>query len=235
MADENGVHSGIHNGHRQRLLKKYKENGIDSLEEHELLEILLFFAFSRCNTNELSHNLLNKFGSIENVFKSSIDELTKINGIGSSSALLIKFLGDFSELYGRSDQKIYNLKAFENIIQFCTEHFTDQENENCHFIFLDKRKNLITHQSLTNCKFSLVNLDLKKIINKAIDLNSDSIIIVHNHPNGSSVASSNDVKYTRSIAEMIAPLDLSLVDHIIMGIDGFFSMRRSNLMNDIWK
>lgn len=235
MADENGTHKGIHDGHRQRLLKKYTKGGIDSLEEHEILEVLLFFAFSRCNTNEISHILLNKFGSIENIFRASITDLTKINGIGSSSALLLKFLGDFSELYGRSDQKLYNLKAFENIIQFCNDHFIDKENENCHFIFLDKRKNLITHQSLTNCKFSLVNIDMKKVINNAIDVNSDSIIIVHNHPNGSSVASSNDVKYTRSIAEMLAPLELSLVDHIIIGTDGFFSMRRSNLMNDIWK
>lgn len=224
----------LHKGHRQRLMKKYLENGIQSLEEHELLEILLFFAFSRCNTNELSHTLINKFGSVYNVLNSPVDELTKINGIGESSAVLLRFLGDFCDNLKTFSDTPVKLDNVNKMIEFCKECFANEPRENCHFLMLDNRNYLLATFTMTDCNFSTVNIDMKSVMMKALNVNAKGIILVHNHPNGASMASTNDVKNTRVFAESLAPLEIQLCDHIIIGNDGIFSMRRSMLIKDIW-
>lgn len=225
----------MHKGHRQRLLKKYLENGIHSLEEHEVLEVLLFFAFSRCNTNEISHSLINKFGSISNVINTPVDEIKQIKGVGETSAVLLRFLGDFVDAYHINKDFAVKLDNIDDVISFCGECFPNGDTESCHFIMLDKRKYLTACMNMTECEFSSVSIDLRSVLMKAFNVNASFMIFVHNHPNGPAAASNSDVKATRDIANTLNSLGISVIDHIIIGSDGYFSMRRSNIMEDIWK
>ena len=88
-----------HAGHRERLRKKFLLGDIDSLEDHEILELALFYAIPRKNTNEISHNLLDKFGSIPAIFDAPINALKGVNGIGESSAVFIKLMCSLTRLY----------------------------------------------------------------------------------------------------------------------------------------
>ena len=88
--------AGIHKGHRQRMLKRYLEHGIDSFEDHELLEIFLFSAYSRRNTNDIAHRLIERFGSLEGVMHADYDALCEVDDVGPTAAGLICFLKDFS-------------------------------------------------------------------------------------------------------------------------------------------
>lgn len=225
----------LHKGHRQRMLTKYLENSINSLEEHEILEVLLFFAFSRCNTNELSHELIRKFGSIENVLNAPIDELSKVKGIGRSSAVLLRFLGDFIDCFSMPDNSSVRLNSIEQVVEFCKLRFQNAEKEFCHFIMLDKRNYYIACISLSECHFSSVNINLKTVLMKAFNVNASSAVIVHNHPNSTATASNNDVKNTRVIAQTLSTLNIGLIDHVIIGTDGCYSMRSEHLLEDIWK
>ena len=224
----------LHKGHRQRLLKKYLENGFNSLEEHEILEILLFFAFSRCNTNELSHRLIKKFGSVKDVLCAHKDELTEIEGIGETTAVLLNFLGDIVDGIGMRKEPTIRLENIDSVIRFCKEFFPITDKESCHFIMLDKRRYLLACMNMAGSEFSLVNIDMRAVLLKAFNVNASSLILVHNHPNAPSVASNNDVRYTRQIAETLTPLNIDLLDHIIIGNDGCLSMRRSKLLGDLW-
>ncbi len=225
----------LHKGHRQRLLKKYVENGINSLEEHEILEVLLFFVFSRCNTNEIGHELIKRFGSVENVLNAPIDEISKIKGIGESSAVLLRFLGDVVDCMNVSDNSSIKLNSIEKIIEFCKLRFSNADKEFCHFVMLDKRNIYIACISLSGCRFSSVNVNLKSVLMKAFNVNACSAIIVHNHPNSTAAASNSDVNNTRVIAQTLGSLDIGLIDHVIIGTDGYYSMRSERLLEDIWK
>ena len=72
-----------HAGHRRRMIEKLKT---DSLLEHELLEVLLFNALPRRNTNDLAHKLLGEFGSVKEILSAPIEQLTKVEGVGESVA-----------------------------------------------------------------------------------------------------------------------------------------------------
>lgn len=225
----------VHKGHRQRLLDKYLQNGINSLEDHEVLEILLFFALSRCNTNDISHKLINRFGSISGVINAPIDEIMEIDGVGQSSAVLLRFLGDFVDNYKVNNNYTCQLNSQEKIIEFCKNSFINNEKESFHLLFLDKRKYLVSHISLTDCKLNSVIVDLKSILMKAFNTNAGSIIFVHNHPNAPAIASENDINTTRNIMDLFSKVDINIIDHIIIGNDGYHSMRKSGTLPELWK
>lgn len=84
MADKN-----LHKDHRKRLRKRYAEEGIDFFEDHNVLELLLFYALPRVDTNPIAHRLISRFGSLSGVFSASEDELCEVEGMGKASAGLL--------------------------------------------------------------------------------------------------------------------------------------------------
>ena len=79
---------GLHDGHRARKKEQFRRQGLDGFADHEVLELLLYYAIPRKDTNELAHRLLQKFGSLQNVFSAPLEELAKVDGVGESAALL---------------------------------------------------------------------------------------------------------------------------------------------------
>ena len=80
---------GLHDGHRQRMKERFARHGLDSFAEHEALELLLYYAIPRRDTNELAHTLLDRFGSLERVLLAPREELMKVPGVGEGAALLL--------------------------------------------------------------------------------------------------------------------------------------------------
>lgn len=74
----------IHDGHRARLRATFVENGLDGFNELNSLELLLFYAIPRRDTNELAHTLLDRFDSLDGVFDASLYELMSVEGIGET-------------------------------------------------------------------------------------------------------------------------------------------------------
>ena len=79
-----------HEGHRSKLKKRFLTQGLTGFEDHNILELILFFAIPRRDTNVIAHELLNKFGSFSRVFEASVEELCSVDGIGEHAAHLIK-------------------------------------------------------------------------------------------------------------------------------------------------
>ncbi len=86
------------NGHRQRLRKRAANYGFESLENHEFLEMLLFYAIPRKNTNQIAHELIARFGSLKGVFNASVEELENA-GLSRRAAVWINFISYYSEIY----------------------------------------------------------------------------------------------------------------------------------------
>ena len=89
---------GIHDGHRERLRKRFLENGLSGFNEINALELLLFYALPRVDTNPIAHALLDRFKNLQGVFGASVEELKEIPGISESSAVLIKMVPEICKL-----------------------------------------------------------------------------------------------------------------------------------------
>ena len=84
---------GLHDGHRQRAKERYRQVGADALADHELLELALFYAIPRQDTNPIAHRLLDTFGSLSAVFEASTAELMERGGLSKNAATVIHSIG----------------------------------------------------------------------------------------------------------------------------------------------
>ena len=89
---------GLHDGHRARKKEQFRRQGLDGFADHEVLELLLYYAIPRKDTNEIAHRLLQKFGSLQNVFSAPLEELAKVDGVGESAALFLTLVGGICQM-----------------------------------------------------------------------------------------------------------------------------------------
>ena len=158
--------AGPHDGHRNRMRQKYLQNGADSLELHELIEMLLYYGVPRKNTNELAHKLLDDFGSVSAIFDAPFD-LLKSSGVSESCAVLLKLVPDFCRLYFedryRSEQKIINAdNAGDTIFQ----KFIGRTEEVAVLMLLDSKQRELFCGVVNRGSFSGVEINLQKIVLK---------------------------------------------------------------------
>lgn len=223
-----------HEGHRQRMWQKYLEHGIGIFEEHELLEILLFILIPRVNTNEISHDLINRFGSLKDVLDASFGDLQKVTGIGKNSAVQLKFIGDISEYVSRKKHEAITFDSSSSIIDFCIDHYKNVPYECVSFFLLDDKLTLIYKEDMEIDKPNETDFDYRKIIKQVVKFECRAVILSHNHPEGSAYASNIDITTTRTLASLLKAIDVKIVDHIVIQGNTGYSMRKSGEATELW-
>ncbi|MBQ8196013.1 MAG: DNA repair protein [Oscillospiraceae bacterium] len=223
-----------HKGHRQRMLKKYTELGIGCFEDHEILEILLYSAYTRRNTNDIAHDLIKRFGSLNGVLNASYDDLCEVENVGPNAAAMLCFFKDFALRHNVHDNSGVVLDTSEKLRSFCHTLLSKNRIEVAHALFLDDSYTLISEAQISVGVTNRVEFDLKKIVAKALKSQSSHVVLVHNHPGGVTMASATDVAATRRTANALKELGIELVDHIIVNEESSYSMRMARMLPDIW-
>ena len=208
-----------HDGHRERLKKRFL-NSPDSFENHELLELILFYAIPRKNTNETAHKLLSRFGSVKGILDANIDALTEVEDIGPNAALYIKAIAKLLSKYEYTEQKGDGLlKTPATLSIFLRSLFVGTQNETSYILLFDNSKKLITCEKIGE-GFSMEHtLSLRKIVSSALSSNASFAILVHNHPNGRALPSGEDIHATNRIKILLESLGVSLMEHFIVAQD----------------
>lgn len=226
----------MHEGHRERMRKRYLLDGADSFEDHELLELLLFYGIPRKNTNTEGHNLLEYFGTFSNIFEAPIDEIKKVEGIGENSAILIKLIPD---IYRRikKDKALPKprIDSVETAGKFLIAHYTGILNENVTLICLDNKGNIKDISTISYGSVSQVAINSRVLLQTAIKFNAVSAIIAHNHPQSIELPSFEDIESTVKIKSILDEIDVSLLDHIIVSGENYLSMASSREYSYIFR
>ena len=222
----------LHAGHRQRLRKKFLQQGADSLEPHELLELLLFYAVPRANTNPTAHQLLRQFGSLKNVLSAPVEDLVRVEGLGESSALLITLV---ARLYCRAmvdsmeeDRDI--LDTTERLGRYFVALLAAEPREVMYQLSLDAKGRLLKRFKVNEGCTAGVDFDVRKIVINAISSNASMAVLAHNHPSGIALPSDEDCTGTEAVREALDVVGVKLVDHIIVADNDFVSFRESRLL-----
>ena len=109
----------LHEGHRRRLKERFLKDGLDGFEAHNVLELLLFYAIPQRDTNDLAHQLLQRFGSLSAVFEADYEELCQLPGVGTNVATLLKLIPDLTRRYLEDlKAEVPVLKDVEQIADF---------------------------------------------------------------------------------------------------------------------
>lgn len=223
-----------HEGHRQRMWQKYLEHGIEIFEEHELLEILLFILIPRVNTNEISHDLIDRFGSLKNVLDAPFGDLQQVKGIGINSAVELRFISDIADYVNRKKHEAITFNSSSAIIDFCVDYYKNKSDECVSFFLLDDKLTLIYKDDMKIDKPNQTDFDYGTILKQVIKFECHAVILSHNHPEGSAYASNIDVTATRTLASLLKAIGVKIVDHIVIQGSTGYSMRKSGEATELW-
>lgn len=228
MAKEKGKIEKIdHSKHRQRLKKRFHNEGLGNFQPHNVLELLLFFSVSRIDTNDIAHLLIDEFGSLSGVLDAPYESLLKVNGIGEHSATLIKLIPELCRYYledAAANMKI--ITSSEDAAEYLIPKFVGLKSEHFYLLCLDNRGTIRKCSLISVGGFTYADANMRKIMSEVINSNATSAILAHNHPHGVAVPSSADRETTFNISNLLSSIDVRLSDHIIVSGDDYFAMAK---------
>ena len=223
---------GVHDGHRERKREQFLRHGADSFADHELLELLLYSAVPRRDTNPLAHDLINYFGSLHAVFSAPAEELQKFSGISQSGAVLLKLIPSIyrrAALSAGENEQI--LDTVEKIGRFFVDLYVAESCEIMYQLCLDAKGRRLNLYKVTDGDPSSVNLNVRKIVENAILSQASMVALAHNHPSGVAVPSHADIVATTMIQTALDSIGIRFADHIIVADGDFISMRQDGIVN----
>lgn len=222
-----------HDDHRQRVYKRFLNEGLEGFEEHNAMEFLLFLARARGDTNSLAHTLINHFGSVANVLDAPVEELMKVNGIGQSASVVLKFIPQMCAYYLESKSAGNNiLNSVDACGEFFKPKFFGKTEEALYMAALDEKRKVLRCVQISDGTANATALNVQKLVTNAVRANATGIILAHNHPGGLALPSSNDVQLTRKVKIALDTINISLVDHLIFCDDDFISFAQTMRLSE---
>lgn len=217
--------------HRSRLRERFRKAGAEGMHDYELLELLLTYAIPRRDVKPLAKKLIEKFGSLSGVLDATQKELEAVKGLGAMSASLIRLVKELYCTYLSEDIMERDvLSSPESVLNFVRVKLAGLSNEAFMVIYMNVKNEVIEHTLLHEGTVDNVAVYPRRVIESALSNHATGIILVHNHPSGNTMPSGEDRVLTQEIAEAASTLDIRVLDHLIVGKDGYFSFMENSLL-----
>ena len=237
MAEEEKTKNNA-KGHRERVRKKFLENGFNGLEDYEVLELLLFYVIPRKDTKAIAKELIKRFKTLANVLKADTLELKTINGLGDVAITFLKMIGALPARIYKDELKNQKLiKDDKNkitdkevLLSFLRNKIGYKNVEKFYVIYLSSSNEVIAFEESSSGTLDRSSIYPREIYKRVIMENAKSIIIAHNHPSGNTCPSKCDIDITNEIAKGLKNFGALLLEHIIITRDSYFSFLEEGLI-----
>ena len=204
---------------REKLIKY----GAKYLAEYELLAIILGVGSSDENVFDLAKKIIDGCTNIKELLDLTYEELIKIKGIKQAKATKIIASIEFAKRIFEYRPANIKLDNPQTIYSFMRLELENKTHEEFFVLYLDKRLRLIKKELLAIGSDDILIFEVKEIFKKALKLNSSNIILVHNHPSGSLTPSGSDLQTTNEVVKIGKNLEITLIDHVIISNEGYYS------------
>jgi DNA repair protein RadC len=227
---------GVHNGHRLRVKQRFLKEGLENFDPHQVLELLLFFGIPMKDTNELAHDLLDHFGGVYQVLEASFEDLRQVKGITDHVATMICFAGQLAKRYWieRSDVGII-MDSTQKIGEYLKYRFAGERNEAVYLMSLDNRLKLLNCTRICSGSVNTTEIRTRLVMRQALQDNATKVVVAHNHPNGHAYPSNADLNTTGALIKALAPVEIRLIDHIVVAEDDYVSMADTRSLQHMFK
>ena len=220
--------------HRQRLRERFRKNGIPGMHDYEILELLLTYAIPRKDVKPFAKELIRQFGGLSAVLDASQKELETILHIGPISSALIRLVKEICGVY-LAERMGYQdvLSSPQAVLDFARVKLAGLPHEAFMVIFLNAKNKVLGQAIIQEGTIDRAVIYPRRIVEEALSRHSAGLILVHNHPSGDAEPSPEDKHLTRSIVEAARTIDIRVLDHIIVGKEGYCSFRERHLLPSI--
>lgn len=232
MPEKGELAMGIHDGHREKMRRRFLTSGLESFADHEALELLLYYAIPRRDTNPIAHGLMERYGSLSAVMAAPVEDLQKVEGVGENAAVLLKLVPRLchkARLADAHSQELI-LNTASRAGAYLMEHFAGERNEVVYQLCLDRKGKLLTCKRLGEGGISSAPLDVRKLVENAILNNASAVILAHNHPSGVAAPSPEDFAATEQARMALDTIHVPLADHIVVADHDFVSFAESGFL-----
>jgi len=228
----------IYKGHRERVVDEFRNNRLAGTEDSRALEMLLFYAIPNGDVNPLAHRLMNHFGSLAGVLEASEEDLVKVrsdnlhkevsakvDSISPHAALLIQLCLEIGKRYQLSKgSKRDVLQTASDYFNVLRGHFYSARNEMVYMICMDAKDKLLSVNKIAEGTFHAAEIVIRKVVEAVIAVNAVRVVLAHNHVSELAIPSAEDKMTTYHVRDVLEPLGVYLLDHLIIVHDDYVSM-----------
>ncbi|HTY87470.1 MAG TPA: DNA repair protein RadC [Candidatus Acidoferrum sp.] len=202
----------------ERPRERLAERGPDALTHAELVAILLRTGLKGANAVEIGRQLLHKFGTLQSLAQTSVDDLQTVKGIGRDKAVTLVAAFALARAMAKDLQRESPvLDNPEAIVRLLREQNLVKSVETFQALLLNTRRRLIRVEDISHGTLDTILVHPREVFRSAIAANAAAIVLVHNHPSGDPTPSEADIKVTRDLIRAGQLLKIEVLDHIIIG------------------
>lgn len=225
-----------HGGHRQRMRRRIKAAGLDGLADHEVLEVLLYFALPRGDTNALAHRLLNHFGSLSQVLEAAPEDLQKLEGIGENAAFVLSLMPGLAARYLRDKNRRRPVfGGTEAFTRYVVDLFAAENREVAYMLCLNGNLQLLHTIRLSEGSLASVEVPVSLVVERALQAKARGVVLAHNHPSGRQKVSHEDFELTKRCIKALDCVNIKLLDHLVVCGNTYISFRECKYMEPLRK
>lgn len=218
-------------GHRERVRRRFLDEGLDGFKDYEALEMLLFYAVPRQDTKVIAKRLIDQFGSLQAVFHTPPDRLMQEAGLTEATAALIAMLPQLArkieEQQAQENARIRStLDAGRDVIAM----FRGRQDESVRILCLNASGKVVRRARIAEGDVNAVHFPIRKLVEEALACKAVSVILAHNHPGGTMAPSQEDLDATKAAKAALETVGIRLLDHLIVSGDNYCSLREEGYL-----
>jgi len=213
------------------MRRRFLKGGLESFADHEALELLLYYAIPRRDTNPVAHALMERYGSLSAVLAAPVEDLKQVAGIGESAAILLKLPLQICGKAKMADvEQETVLSSVERVGAYLLDRFAGESNEVIYQLCLDRKGKLLACKRIGEGGVSDAEMNLRRMVENAVLTKASGVILAHNHPSGIALPSAEDIAATQKAKAAMDVIGVVLADHIIVADGDFVSLAQSGYL-----
>jgi DNA repair protein RadC len=222
----------LHKGHRERLKARFIEDGLDGFEDHQVLELMLFYAIPQVDTNPLAHRLIKRFGGLAAVLEADPKDLASVEGMGRNAAVFLSLVPQLTRRYflDRVRHSGRVLNTSEAAAEYLVPLMAGRPEEVFYVICMDSQLRVLYPALISEGTVKDAYVHPRHVVETAVRHKAASVILAHNHPAGTVRPSGHDHGITRRLTEALGAIDIKVMDHIIVAGEQFYSFAREGTL-----
>ncbi|MEO5377217.1 MAG: DNA repair protein RadC [Magnetococcus sp. DMHC-6] len=223
----------LHQGHRARLRQRYLREGLEGFENHQVLEMLLFYAIPRQDTNQIAHLLLKRFGSFAAILEADPQDLATVPGMGEVAATFLSMIPPLTRYYLQDRVKRIKLPLdeAENSKSYVIPLMTGRTEEVFYVLCLDSSCRLLFPALISRGTVKEALIHPRHVVEATLRHKAANVILTHNHPSGNPTPSRADIHLTHLLQRVLIPIGIRVLDHLIVADGEAFSMAQEGILN----